>query len=121
MFSSMLGESFGWSTIQNGYLINDVMPVREHENLAASSGFASPFELHTEDAFHFWAGDYLGLLCLRNPNRVPTLFSGFESSELSLNFLNLALMDKIVGYEGYILVAHFATHEVCVRRRVIAF
>ena len=83
MFSSLLGEFFGWSTIQNGYLFNDVMPVREHQDLVASSGFASPFGLHTEDAFHPWAGDYLGLLCLRNPNCVSTLFSGFDFTDLS--------------------------------------
>lgn len=83
LFASLLGEPFAWSTIQNGYVFNDVMPVREHRAMAASSGFASKFGLHTEDAFHPWAGDYLGLLCLRNPGGVATRLSGFSPSELT--------------------------------------
>lgn len=96
MFSSLLGEPFGWSTIQNGYLINDVMPVREHQDLAASSGFSSSFGLHTEDAFHPLAGDYLGLLCLRNPNCVSTFFSGFDVSELSLTALKTLFEPRFI-------------------------
>jgi len=81
--ASLLGEPFGWSSIQNGYVINDVMPVREHENIVASSGYGVDFDLHTEDAFHQWAGDYLGLMCRRNVDEVPTRLAGFEASELS--------------------------------------
>ena len=72
LFSTLLGEPFGWSSIQNGYIINDVMPVEEHREVVASSGWNTVFDLHTEDAFHACAGDYLGLMCLRNPSRATT-------------------------------------------------
>jgi hypothetical protein len=83
VIASLLGEPFGWQTIQSGLTFNDIIPVREHRDLAASSGFASNFGLHTEDAFHRRAGDYLGLMCLRNPNGTATTLSGFSRDQLS--------------------------------------
>ncbi|HXO20913.1 MAG TPA: TauD/TfdA family dioxygenase [Thermoanaerobaculia bacterium] len=82
LFASLLGDPFGWSTIQNGYIINDVMPIPEHRDLVASSGFGSRFGLHTEDAFHPLAGDYLGLLCLRNPDGAETTLAGLGADDL---------------------------------------
>jgi hypothetical protein len=83
LFASLLGECFGWTTIQHGHIMDDVMPVSEHRHLVASSGFNSLFDLHSEDAFHPCAGDYLGLLCLRNPNKVRTIFSSILPSDLN--------------------------------------
>jgi hypothetical protein len=83
MFASLLGQPFAWSSIQDGYVINDVMPISTNRDLPVSSGSALDFGLHSEDAFQRWAGDYLGLFCLRNPDQVPTRFSGFETAELS--------------------------------------
>jgi len=98
LYSCLLGQPFAWSSIQNGYIFNDVMPVPEHEALPASSGFRSPFGLHTEDAFHAYAGDYLGLLCLRNPSSVNTVFAGFDVDEISEKFLeSLFAPEFVVG------------------------
>jgi L-asparagine oxygenase len=83
LFASLLGEPFGWTTIQHGYIMDDVMPVAAHRRLVASSGSDSLFDLHSEDAFHPYAGDYLGLLCLRNPSNVSTIFSSILPSDLS--------------------------------------
>jgi len=75
LYASLLGEPFTWNTIQSGYLINDVIPVPADEAKPLSSGSANPFGLHTEDAFNPLAGDFLGLMCLRNPDRVSTVIS----------------------------------------------
>jgi hypothetical protein len=83
LFALLLGEPFTWTTIQNGYIINNVMPVIQHRKLIASSGSDSLFDLHTEDAFHPCAGDYLGLMCLRNPYEAKTVFSCISKSDLS--------------------------------------
>lgn len=83
LFASLLGEVFGWTTIQNGYIINDIMPVFNHRELIASSGFDNTFGLHTEDAFHPCAGDYLGLMCLRNPQNIKSTFSSVSHFDLS--------------------------------------
>jgi len=75
IYSSLVGEAFTWNSIQRGNLVNHILPVKEHEDLPMSSGSSKFFDLHTEDAFHPLAGEYLTLLCLRNPNEVPTILS----------------------------------------------
>lgn len=98
LFSSLLGEPFAWTTIQDGYVVNDVMPVLEHGGLISSSGYARSFDLHTEDAFHSCAGEYLGLMCLRNPGRVATLLSTVGAQDLSDHTLRtLAEARYVVG------------------------
>lgn len=81
--ASLLGEAFAWNTIQNGFIINDVMPLIDDLYVVSSSGSASKFDFHTEDAFHRCAGDYLGLMCFRNPDRVGTVLSNILPGDLS--------------------------------------
>jgi Fe(II)/alpha-ketoglutarate-dependent arginine beta-hydroxylase len=83
LFGSLLGDVFGWSTQQNGYLIHDVLPIRGHETEQLGSGSEQLLWWHTEDAFHPCRGDYVGLLCLRNPDRVATTFASLEQVELA--------------------------------------
>jgi hypothetical protein len=98
LYASLLGEPFGWMTIQNGYIINNIVPIPEHRDQLSSTGSSKLFDLHTEDAFHPNAGDYLGLMCLRNPDSVGTILSrpsGIELSEAA--FLTLFEPRYIVG------------------------
>lgn len=83
LYASLLGEPFGWTTIQNGYIINNIVPIPEHRDHLSSTGSSKLFDLHTEDAFHPNAGDYLGLMCLRNPDSVGTILSCLSGDELS--------------------------------------
>lgn len=69
---SLLGEPIGWATQQDGFLMHDVVPMKEHENEQLGFGSATDLEWHTEDAFHPYRADYIGLMCLRNPTNVPT-------------------------------------------------
>ncbi|MDP9120167.1 MAG: TauD/TfdA family dioxygenase [Acidobacteriota bacterium] len=80
--SSLLGECIGWSTQQAGRIIHDVMPVRGMENEQIGIGSEQTIWWHTEDAFHPLHGDYLAMMCLRNPDRVPTTFASLENLEL---------------------------------------
>ena len=70
--AALLGEPFGWFTEQLGYLVHDVLPVRGHERQQVGSSSDEELTWHTEDAFHPYRCDYLGLMCLRNPNRGAT-------------------------------------------------
>jgi Fe(II)/alpha-ketoglutarate-dependent arginine beta-hydroxylase len=72
LFSSLLGDPFGWATQQNGRLIHDVVPIKGHENEQLGSSSESPLTWHTEDAFHSLRGDFLSFACLRNPCAVAT-------------------------------------------------
>jgi L-asparagine oxygenase len=72
LLGSLLGDIFGWATQQDGHLVNDVLPIRGHEDEQLGTASAVELSWHTEDAFHPYRADYIGLLCLRNPQRVPT-------------------------------------------------
>jgi Fe(II)/alpha-ketoglutarate-dependent arginine beta-hydroxylase len=76
--SSLLGECIGWKTQQGGRIIHDVMPIRGMEQEQIGTGSEQTIWWHTEDAFHPLHGDYLAMMCLRNPDRVPTTFASLE-------------------------------------------
>ncbi|AOS64075.1 guanitoxin biosynthesis L-enduracididine beta-hydroxylase GntD [Actinoalloteichus hymeniacidonis] len=72
LIGGLLGESIGWATQQDGYLMHDVYPVQSFENDQIGWGSKELLTWHTEDAFHPMRTDYLGLMCLRNPDAVET-------------------------------------------------
>jgi enduracididine beta-hydroxylase len=83
LLGALLGESIAWATQQGGHLVHDILPVPgcEHEQLGLGS--EELLWWHTEDAFHPYRGDYLGMLCLRNPDRVATTVGTLANVELT--------------------------------------
>lgn len=79
---SLLGECIGWSTQQGGRIVHDVMPVKGMEQEQIGIGSEQLIWWHTEDAFHPLAGDYIGLMFLRNRDRVPTTFASLKGLDL---------------------------------------
>lgn len=69
---TLLGDVFGWSTQQDGALMHNVTPIKGHEQEQLGSGSEQLLWWHTEDAFHPFRGDYVALMCMRNPDRVET-------------------------------------------------
>jgi Fe(II)/alpha-ketoglutarate-dependent arginine beta-hydroxylase len=82
LFGSLLGDPIAWGTQQNGYLVHDISPIQGHEQEQLGSGSEQPLWWHTEDAFHPFRGDYIGMMCLRNPDRVATTFASLENLDL---------------------------------------
>ena len=80
--SALLGDCIGWSTQQGGRIVHDVLPIRGMENEQIGVGSEQTIWWHTEDAFHPLAGDYVGMMCLRNLDRVPTTFASLEEVQL---------------------------------------
>jgi len=78
-----LGTSFGWSTQQAGRLVHDVVPTIGDEHIQLGSNSREALTLHSEDAFNPHRGEWLALLCLRNPDRVATLVSTIDSVDLT--------------------------------------
>jgi len=83
LMGALLGELIGWSTQQDGHLVHDVIPIRENEESQLGTGSKTLLWWHTEDAFHPLRGDYLVLMCLRNPDNVPTTFSCVDKTEVT--------------------------------------
>ena len=82
LLGSLLGDLIAWSTQQDGAVVHDIAPIKTHEHDQLGSGSAEELTWHTEDAFHPCRGDYLGMMCLRNPDRVPTTFAALDVSAL---------------------------------------
>lgn len=79
---ALLGDAIGWSTQQDGRIVHDIFPIKGHEGEQLGSGSEQPLWWHTEDAFHPCRADYLGLMCLRNPDRVATTVGPIEGLTL---------------------------------------
>lgn len=82
LMGSMLGEVFGWFTEQGGNIVHEVVPIREHETKQISTSSEQYIWWHTEDAFHPYQGDYIGLMCLRNPDAAATTYACLEMLKL---------------------------------------
>jgi L-asparagine oxygenase len=83
LIASILGDPFAWSNQQNGRLVHDVCPARGQENSLTSASSQQQLTLHTEDVFHSCRGDYVALMCLRNPDQVGTTVATVDSVEFS--------------------------------------
>ncbi len=79
---SLLGDAFGWSAQRNGALINNILPVKSHEGEQLSTGSMVDLDWHTEEAFHPYRADYLSLMCLRNPDNVPTIVGSLQDVKI---------------------------------------
>lgn len=94
LYAALLGEPFGWVTQQDGHLVHNAFPIKEHEYEQLGSGSREPLTWHTEDAFHPYRGDYLILASLRNPDRVATTVAELDVSALSPEDLDLLFQER---------------------------
>ncbi|ATE54999.1 guanitoxin biosynthesis L-enduracididine beta-hydroxylase GntD [Actinosynnema pretiosum] len=81
LVAGLLGDIFGWTTLQDGRLIHDVVPMPSQKGEQSGHGTVN-LEWHTEDGFHPCRCDYLLLLGLRNHDRVPTTLASVDQVEL---------------------------------------
>lgn len=72
LIAALLGEPIGWVTQQDGRIMHDIFPMRGYEHEQIGWGSEEDLTWHTEDAYHPLRTDYLGLMCLRNPDGVET-------------------------------------------------
>ncbi|MBL8676312.1 MAG: TauD/TfdA family dioxygenase [Alphaproteobacteria bacterium] len=82
--ASLVGHPIAWSTQQGGHVVHEIFPIKEHET--DQLGFSSKeyLEWHIEDAFHPLRGDYIALMCIRNPTHTPTLIASNTEIDLTL-------------------------------------
>ncbi|MGY2087248.1 TauD/TfdA family dioxygenase [Nocardia gipuzkoensis] len=87
---AQLGDVVCWSTLQNGRLIADVLPVAGHEEAQTGHGSRAELQFHVEDAFDDDRCDAFALACLRNPDAVPTTVA--STACLDLNALDVEIL-----------------------------
>ncbi|MBB2914099.1 Fe(II)/alpha-ketoglutarate-dependent arginine beta-hydroxylase [Streptosporangium becharense] len=88
--ASVLGDVFGWATQQDGRIMHDVLPIKGHENYEIGSNSLQHLSWHTEDAFHPCRGDYVALMCLKNPDAVETTVC--DAGDLDWSSLDVAAL-----------------------------
>ena len=96
LFGHLLGSPIAWSTQQDGYLVHDILPIKGHEKEQLGSGSEELLTWHTEDAFHPFRGDYLGMLCLRNPDGVATTVATVDALEIPREHLEVLFEERFV-------------------------
>ena len=79
---ALLGDAIAWSHQRDGLICQDLVPIEGHENEMLGSGSERELVWHTEDASYSYRGDYIGLMCLRNPDAVPTTFASIDEVQL---------------------------------------
>jgi hypothetical protein len=72
LVGALAGDIFSFASVQEGRLINHVLPVAGEENLVSASSSRTALAWHTEGAGLECRADYQAFMCLRNPDRVPT-------------------------------------------------
>jgi Fe(II)/alpha-ketoglutarate-dependent arginine beta-hydroxylase len=89
LFGSLLGDAVGWATQQDGHLVHDIMPIKGLEQEQLGTGSEQLLWWHNEDAFHPYRGDYIAMMCLRNPDRVATTMACIDDVTLTPEQLNV--------------------------------
>ena len=89
LLGSLLGDVFGWLTQQDGHIVHEIMPIREHDDEQIETGSRQELIWHTDDAFHPYRADYIGMMCLRNPDKIPTTFGYFDAATLPPDYVDV--------------------------------
>lgn len=80
--AQVLGEPFGWATLQNGLVMHNIIPIKGHEMEQIASGSEVLLAWHTEEAFQPHRAAYTALMCLRNPYGAPTILADIDELEI---------------------------------------
>jgi len=79
---ALLGDVIAWAHQRDGLVCQDLAPIEDHKEEMLGSGSEQELVWHTEDARYSYRGDYIGLMCLRNPDAVPTTFASIDELRL---------------------------------------
>lgn len=94
--ASLLGDIFGWASQQAGRLVHEVVPIRGDEDRQINSGSDSTLLWHTEDAFHPYRADYVGLMCMRNPQKAQTTIACIEDVALDNETIEILFQSRFI-------------------------
>ncbi len=89
LLGMLVGEPIAWSTQQDGRLVHDIFPMKGKEKEQLGMGSETLLWWHVEDAFHPLRGDYLGMMCLRNPDKIATTFATLDVTALDPRHVDL--------------------------------
>jgi len=95
---ALLGDAIAWAHQRDGLICQDLVPLEAHKEEMLGSGSELDLVWHTEDARYSYRGDYLGLMCLRNPDSVPTTFVAIDEVQLDPDQVDVLFEPHFVFY-----------------------
>ncbi len=93
---ALLGDAIAWAHQRDGLICQDLVPIEEHKGEMLGSGSEQELVWHTEDARYLYRGDYIGLMCLRNPDAVPTTFASIDEVPLNPDQIEVLFEPRFV-------------------------
>ena len=79
----VLGEPFNYSTLYDGLIVQNMVPVRSMEFTQTSQSSTGMLDWHCEDSFREDRCDYVGLLCLRGDPSGASKYAQVKDIHLS--------------------------------------
>lgn len=83
LLASLLGAPVSQAAVRGGRMIVDVCPLPGDENTQLATSSTGGLTWHNEDAHHELRADWILLMCLRNPDGIPTTFARVDDIELT--------------------------------------
>lgn len=78
-----LGDLFSYLTLQEGRLVEDLLPIAGLEDLQLGLSSLGGFDFHVDDPFDDDRCDFFGLIAMRNPDRTETMLAAIDDADLS--------------------------------------
>lgn len=92
LFAALLGEPFGWASYLDGRVLHHVVPQQDLATSQTSQGSTTELLLHTEEAFHEFRPDFVGLFGYRNNEQCPTTI--VQACDLQLSDEDIAMLSS---------------------------
>ena len=121
LLCGQLGELFSYASLQDGRLVEDLLPIAglEDEQLGLSS--LGGFDLHVDDPFDDDRCDFFGLIAMRNPDRTETMMAAIDDADLSGLDLDVLFEPRfLVRVDPEHLEGMGITDEVTLQRPVLS-
>jgi L-asparagine oxygenase len=116
-----LGELFSYKSLQDGRLVEDLLPIAGMEDLQLGLSSIGGFDFHVDDPFDDDRCDFFGLLAMRNPDRTETILAEIEDADLSGLDMDVLFEPRfLVRVDPEHLDGMGITDEVTLRRPVLS-
>jgi L-asparagine oxygenase len=116
-----LGDLFSYASLQDGRLVEDLLPIAGLEDAQLGLSSIGGFDLHVDDPFDDDRCDFFGLIAMRNPDRTETMLAAIDDADLSgLDWDVLFEPRFLIRVDSEHLEGMGITDEVTLRRPVLS-
>lgn len=116
-----LGDLFSYASLQEGRLVEDLLPIAGQEDTQLAFSSTGGFDLHVDDPFDDDRCDFFGLVALRNPDRTETMLAAIDDADLSGLDMDVLFEPRfLIRVDAEHLEGMGVTDEVTLQRPVLS-